>query len=109
MFGLVLMTACSDSASKFVGEWVDPTPKEEKKNGGNWLPEIRGTNDITIKKASESNRVEITSDLFGHGEKKDIFNVDGNNIIHPLGGVVYTLEGNELVKRGGKVKLVRKK
>jgi len=103
MFGLVLLTACSDSASKFVGEWVDPNPKERSNS------RIKITYDITIKKASESNRVEITSNRFGEGKIKEILEVDGNNIIDPFGGVEYTLEGDELVSMTGGPRLVRKK
>lgn len=100
--GFALLAACGNDADKFVGEWVDPSPKKEESAG--WLPKINSSNDITIK-AGGSNKVEITATVFD-SKMKNIYEVEGANIIDGS-RVIYTLEGNELVKSSG-LRLVRK-
>lgn len=102
--GFALLAACGgNNSEKFVGEWVDPTPKEESKGVGGL--DIDFSNDIVIK-ANGSNKVEVTLNVFGR-EMKVIQDVDGENIIDE-GRVIYTLDGDALVKAGSNIRLVRK-
>ncbi|KXU38554.1 hypothetical protein AXE65_12820 [Ventosimonas gracilis] len=100
--GFALLAACGSDADKFAGEWIDPSPKkaEEKSDPFSYA----STNDITIK-AVDSNKVEVTSDIFGR-EHKNVYSVNGENIISGT-RVIYTLKGDELVDSLGK-RLIRK-
>lgn len=100
--GFALLAACGGNADKFVGDWVDPSPKKEE--GASWLPKINTSNNITIK-ASGSSKVEITATVLDR-QMKNVYEVDGSNILDGS-RVIYTLEGNELVKSSG-IRLVRK-
>lgn len=101
--GVSLLAACGgDDAGKFVGKWIDPTPQEKVKG---WGAVNDLTNDISII-AKSNNEVEVTANVMGR-EKKTIYAVDGQNILKGQ-RVVYTLEGNELVRAGTGLRLVRK-
>lgn len=101
--GFALLAACGgEDTGKFVGEWVDPTPQEKVKGWGA-VNDI--TNDISIK-ANGSSKVELTASVMGR-EKKSIYDVEGQNILDGK-RVIYTLEGDELVRVGTGLKLVRK-
>lgn len=99
--GFALLAACGGNADKFVGEWIDSNPGEEKIIYGR---NVNAPLEITIK-ANGSSEVEITR-IISDNEKKNIYVVDGDNILNG-GRVIYTLKGDKLVNGSG-VTLVRK-
>lgn len=99
--GFALLAACGGNADKFVGEWIDSNPGEEKIIYGR---NVNAPLEITIK-ANGSSEVEITR-IISDNEKKNVYVVDGDNILSS-GRVIYTLKGDKLVNGSG-VTLIRK-
>lgn len=84
------LAACGgNDASKFVGQWVDPTPKPQAVKETGYLAGVsemlESSNDVTIERA-DSNSVFVTVNIYGN-EHKSRYKVVKNSLVSESGRV----------------------